>query len=60
MYGSLTLSNVIPVQRDENRSFHAISYCMYNTKNKNSEIRLNTVNKTVNVREYYKDFIVDL
>ena len=58
MYGSLTLSNVIPVQRDENRSFHAISYCMYNTKNKNSEIRLNTVNKIINEWEYYKFFIM--
>ena len=53
-------SHVIPIQKDGNCQFCAVSYCMYNIKDWRSEIKLNTANKIVNEWEYFKDFIKDL
>ena len=45
MYGSCASSNVILIQRDRNCLLHAVSLCIYNTKDGHSEIRLSTVKK---------------
>ena len=39
MCGSCAFSNAIPTQRHRNRLFRAVSYCMYNTEERYSEIR---------------------
>ena len=40
MYVSCTGSNVIPIQRDENCVFRAVLYCINNTEDRHSGIRL--------------------
>ena len=39
--------NVIPIQTDEDYLYLAVSYCMYTTEDRHSELRLNTVNKNI-------------
>ena len=46
--------------KNGNCLFCAVSYCIYNTEDMHSETILSTVNKIINVWEYFKDFIVDL
>ena len=36
--------------------FHAVLYCMCNTEDRHSEIRLTTMTKIINELVYYKDF----
>ena len=54
-YVSCASSNI-----NENYLFHAVLHCMYNTEDKQTEIRLRTVNKIISGWLYYKDFIIDL
>ena len=48
MYGSCPYNNVIPIQKDRNCLFRAVSYCMYNTEDRHSEITPSTDNKITN------------
>ena len=50
-------SNVILIQRGENCLFRSASYCICNTKDRHSEIRLRIINKIIYQWEY---FIEDL
>ena len=56
LYSSCAYNNAIPIQRDENGLFCAISYCVYNTEDRHSGMRLSTVNKIINKWKKYKDF----
>ena len=49
-------SNITSIRRDGNCLFRDISYCMYNTKDRHSEIKLSTVNKVINEWKYHKGF----
>ena len=60
MCGLFASRNVISIERDGIFLFCAVSYCTYDTEDKNSEIRFNIVNIIINEWEWYKDFIVDL
>ena len=60
MYDACTCSIVIPIKRDGNCLFPAVSLYMCNIKDRHSEIRLNTVNKTVYEWKDSIDFTVDL
>ena len=60
MHGSCANTNVIPIQSVENCSFRSVSYFMYNTEDRHSDLRFNTLNKIFNERKYYKDFMMDL
>ena len=40
MYGSWASCNVILIQRDGNSLFRVVSYCTYNTEDRDFEIRL--------------------
>ena len=48
MYGWGIGNNVIPLKRAGNCLFRAVSYCMYNTEDRYSEINLKTVNEIIN------------
>ena len=53
-------SNVIPTRRNGNCLLCTVLYCMYNTEDRHSEIRLSTVNNIINEMGFYPDFIVNL
>ena len=53
MHGSCSGSNVAPIQRNGHRLFRSVSRCMLNTKGRQPEIRLSTVNKIINYWEHY-------
>ena len=62
MYGSFAVSIVLLIQRDVTYFvlFQIVCNINCNTEDRHSKIRLSTVNKVINEREHYKDFIVNL
>ena len=58
MQGSCADGNVIPMQREWDRIFRAVSYGMYNIEDSHSEVTLSIYNKINNECENYGDFII--
>ena len=48
LYDLCSSRNVMPIQKDRNCLFRAVSYCMYNTEDRHSEITPSTDNKITN------------
>ena len=48
-YDACSGNSIIRMERDEICFFHAVSYYVYNTEGRYSEIRLSAVNKNINM-----------
>ena len=55
---SLQTHNIVPIPRDGNCLFRAISYFIHGNQNYHREIRLQVIQNIVNKWNLFKDFIV--